>query len=102
MFSDRVNFLLQSSVNRRAGGRGQMTTEQQSRRMRFVDLPLTVKILSAVVLTLVVAVGVGLLGLVKLSGTADQVQAMYVEQVKPLGVLANARSMALQGRIDNL
>jgi methyl-accepting chemotaxis protein len=79
-----------------------MTMAQQSRRTRFVDLPLQVKILSAVVLTLVVAVGVGLLGLVKLSGTADQVQAMYVEQVKPLGVLAGAQKMALQGRIDNL
>jgi methyl-accepting chemotaxis protein len=78
------------------------TVQQQSRRTRFVDLPLQVKILSAVMLTLAVAVGVGLLGLVKLSATAGQVQAMYVEQVKPLGVLANARSMALQGRIDNL
>jgi methyl-accepting chemotaxis protein len=79
-----------------------MMAEQQSRRMRFVDLPLKVKVLSAVVLTLVVAIGVGLLGLVKLSGTAAQVEAMYVEQVKPLGVLANARAMAIQGRVDNL
>src|SRR5689334_18244671 len=78
------------------------TVEQRSRRLRFVDLPLQVKILSAVVLTLVVAVGVGLLGLVKLSGTADEVQTMYRGQVKPLGVLAGARSMALQGRIDIL
>jgi methyl-accepting chemotaxis protein len=78
------------------------TVEQRSRGMRFVDLPLQVKILSAVVLTLVVAVGVGLLGLVKLSGTADEVQSMYRDQVKPLGVLAGARSMALQARIDVL
>jgi methyl-accepting chemotaxis protein len=78
------------------------TVQQQSRRMGFVDLPLQVKILSAVVLTLVVAVGVGLLGLVKLSGTAKQVQTMYVGQVKPLGTLANARAMSLQGRVDNL
>jgi methyl-accepting chemotaxis protein len=79
-----------------------MTTEQQSRRMRFVDLPLKVKVLSAVVLTLLVAIGVGVLGLVKLNSTAAQVQAMYVEQVKPLGVLANARKMAMQGVLDNL
>jgi methyl-accepting chemotaxis protein len=80
-----------------------MTTMQQpSRRFRFVDLPLTVKVLSAVVLTLVVAIGVGILGLVKLSGTAEQVQAMYEKQVKPLGVLSSAKSMAIQGRVDNL
>jgi methyl-accepting chemotaxis protein len=78
------------------------TMVQQSRRTRFVDLPLQVKILTAVVVTLVVAVGVGILGLVKLSATADQVQAMYAEQVKPLGTLANARALALQGRVDNL
>ena len=79
-----------------------MTVGPGSRRMRFVDLPLKVKVLSAVVLTLVVAVGVGVLGLVKLSGTAGEVQAMYVEQVRPLGVLANARAMAMQGLVDNL
>ena len=75
---------------------------QQSRRTRFVDLPLQVKILSAVVVTLVVAVGVGLLGLVKLGATANEVQAMYAEQVKPLGVLSAAQRMAMQGRVDNL
>jgi len=78
------------------------TVQQQSRRTRFVDLPLKVKVLSAVVLTLLVAIGVGVLGLVKLGGTAQQVQAMYNEQVKPLGILSATKAMALQGRVDNL
>jgi methyl-accepting chemotaxis protein len=78
------------------------TTEPQARRMRFVDLPLRVKIFSAVVVTLAVAVGVGLLGLVKLNQTAGHVEDMYVEQVKPLGVLADVRRLAMQGIVDTL
>ncbi len=78
------------------------TTQHQPRRMRFVDLPLRVKVLSAVVVTLAVAVSVGILGLVKLNMTAASVQAMYVEQVRPLGVLADARRLAMQGIVDTL
>jgi len=79
-----------------------VTTQHQPRRMRFVDLPLRVKVLSAVVVTLAVAVSVGILGLAKLNLTAGHVQDMYVEQVKPLGVLANARRLAMQGIVDTL
>jgi methyl-accepting chemotaxis protein len=79
-----------------------VTTEQRSRRMRSADLPVLVKILSAVVLTLMVAIGVGVLGLTKLSQTADQVEAMYSMNVKPLGVLAGVQRTAMQGIADNL
>ncbi len=78
------------------------STEYQPRRMRFVDLPMRVKVLSAVMVTLAVAVGVGVLGLVKLSATAGHVEDMYVEQVKPLGVLADARRLATLGIVDTL
>ncbi|WP_430640988.1 methyl-accepting chemotaxis protein [Couchioplanes caeruleus] len=61
-----------------------------------------IKIISAVVVTLVVAIGVGLLGLVKLSNTSADVNAMYMVQVKPLGVLATAQRTAMQARVDLL
>ncbi len=67
---------------------------------RVRDLPVLVKVLSGVCLTLVVAVGVGLLGLSNLSTTARQVQDMYAVQVKPLAVLAEATRMQTQLRLD--
>ncbi len=69
---------------------------------RARDLPVLVKILSGVVVTLVVAVSVGVLGLVNLGRTAGEVDAMYVEQVKPLQVLAQAQRTAMQLRLDTL
>jgi methyl-accepting chemotaxis protein len=69
---------------------------------RLADLPVLTKILSAITLTLLVALGVGALGLVKLSSTADQVQAMYEVQVRPLGTLAEAQRVQMQSRVDLL
>lgn len=60
------------------------------------------KILSTVVVTLVVAVGVGLLGLVNLGKTADETQAMYEQYVQPLNVLAQVQRTAMQLRLDTL
>src|SRR4051812_171179 len=76
------------------------TNERRPVLGRARDLPVLVKILSAVVVTVVVAVAVGVLGLVKLGGTAGQVQAMYAAQVKPLGVLAQAQRTEMQLRLD--
>jgi methyl-accepting chemotaxis protein len=78
------------------------TTQHRSLVARIGDLPVMVKILSAVVITLAVAVGVGLLGLIKLSQTAAQVEAMYSVQVKPLAVLAGAQRTAMEQVVDNL
>ncbi|SDO02464.1 methyl-accepting chemotaxis protein [Geodermatophilus sp. DSM 45219] len=69
---------------------------------RARDLPVLVKILSAVLVTLVVAVGVGLLGLVNLGKTADETQAMYEQNVQPMTVLAQAQRTAMQLRLDTL
>ncbi len=78
------------------------TTTSRSAVARLRDLPVLTKILSAVLVTLVVAIGVGVLGLTKLSGTADEVQTMYEVQVEPLGVLARAQRVAMQLRVDVL
>lgn len=77
-----------------------MSTARRPLLARARDLPVLTKILSAVVVTLVVAVGVGVLGLVKLSGTADEIHAMYEGQVKPLGVLADIQRTEMQARLD--
>ncbi len=78
------------------------TTDRRPLVARAGDLPVLVKILTAIVITLVVGVTVGVLGLTKLSATAREVDAMYEVQVKPLGVLAQAQRMQQQLRIDNL
>jgi methyl-accepting chemotaxis protein len=77
-------------------------TDRPSVLARARDLPVLVKILSAVLVTLVVAVGVGLLGLVKLGATADETQAMYEQNVQPLTVLAQVQRTAMQLRLDTL
>ncbi|WP_240896188.1 methyl-accepting chemotaxis protein [Kineococcus siccus] len=79
-----------------------MTTEGRRPSARLRDLPVLTKILSAVVVALLVAVGVGLLGLVKLQATATAVQDMYVVQVKPLRVLAEAQKAEMQSRVNVL
>jgi methyl-accepting chemotaxis protein len=60
------------------------------------------KILTAVVIGLVLAVGVGVLGLSRLGSTAGQVRAMYTVQVKPLRRLSEVQRTAMQSYVDLL
>ena len=67
---------------------------------RLSDLPVLVRILAAVTVTLVVAVGVAVLSLTRMSGIAGDVTAMYQENVKPSAVLAQAQRTEMQLRLD--
>ncbi|MGX5653611.1 methyl-accepting chemotaxis protein [Geodermatophilus nigrescens] len=66
------------------------------------DLPVLAKILTAVLITAVVAAGVGLLGLRELSATAGEVRAMHDENVLPLATLTELELAQMQLRIDVL
>ncbi|MPQ98272.1 HAMP domain-containing protein [Modestobacter sp. I12A-02628] len=77
-------------------------TTGRSSLARLGDLSVMTKILAAITVALVLAVGTGVLGLVKLGSTADQVQEMYQVQVKPLGVLAEAQRTEMQLRVSLL
>ncbi|MEU4240234.1 methyl-accepting chemotaxis protein [Actinoplanes sp. NPDC026619] len=80
-----------------------MTAEEAARgRRSFQDLPVLPKIIAGAVLTLLVAVVVAVVALVKLNDTATQVQEMYEIQVKPLIVLGQADRAMMQLRVDVL
>ena len=66
------------------------------------DLPVLVKVVAGAVVTLVVAVLVGVVALVKLDGSAEQAQAMYSENVLPLTVLSRLDRQVMQVRVDLL
>ncbi|MFD0522620.1 methyl-accepting chemotaxis protein [Paractinoplanes durhamensis] len=71
-------------------------------RRTLKDLPVLPKIIAGAAVTLIVAVIVGVVALMKLDATAKQVQAMYEKQVKPLIVLGRADRMMMQLRVDLL
>ncbi|GIM93450.1 methyl-accepting chemotaxis protein [Paractinoplanes toevensis] len=80
-----------------------MTADAMVRGRRgFSDLPVLPKIIAGAAITLIVAVTVGVVALVKLDSTAKQVQEMYEIQVKPLIVLGQADRLMMQLRVDLL
>jgi methyl-accepting chemotaxis protein len=66
----------------------------------LLSLPLRVKILTAVGLACVVALVVGVVGLVQLAGLAERAQQIHSEALVPTGQLAEVRRAFLQTRID--
>jgi len=80
-----------------------VTTESAARGRRSLqDLPVLPKVIAGAVVTLLVAMAVGVVALVKLDITATQVQQMYEAQVKPLIVLGRGDRMMMQVRLDVL
>ena len=66
------------------------------------DLPVLVKVAAGTVVTLAVAVLVGVVALVKLHDTAEQAQVMYTGNVGPLIVLGRLDRQVMQARVDLL
>jgi len=66
------------------------------------DLPVLVKVVAGAVVTLVVAVLVAVVALVKLDGSAQQAQVMYADNVSPLIVLGHLDRQLMQARVDLL
>jgi methyl-accepting chemotaxis protein len=80
-----------------------VTAEDAARaRWSFQDLPVLPKIIAGAVLTLIVAMVVGVVALVKLDTTAKQVQEMYELEVQPIVVLGHTDRMMMQLRVDVL
>jgi methyl-accepting chemotaxis protein len=71
-------------------------------RRGLSDLPILPKIVAGAVITLIVAMTVGVMALIKLDTTAEHVQEMYEVQVKPLIVLGHADRTMMQLRLDLL
>ncbi|WP_239117795.1 methyl-accepting chemotaxis protein [Paractinoplanes ferrugineus] len=71
-------------------------------RWSFADLPVLPKTIAGAVITLAVALVVGIVALVKLDTTAGQVQEMYELEVQPLIVLGRADRTMMQLRVDLL
>ncbi|WP_284534708.1 MCP four helix bundle domain-containing protein, partial [Nocardioides sp. T2.26MG-1] len=59
---------------------------------RLADLGLRTKVLSAVLLTAVIAVTVGVVGLSALSGSADRAEALYADNVTRIQAAADMRA----------
>jgi methyl-accepting chemotaxis protein len=74
--------------------------EPRTRRASFGDLGVTTKILAAVGAAAVVALAVGLIGLVSLANASDSAQLIYHSNVASIKSLANIRYSVTQARVD--
>ena len=74
--------------------------ELPSRRAPFGDLSVSVKVIAAVVTAAVVALIVGVVGLVSLAKTSNSAQLIYRSNVASIRAVGQLKSVVTQARVD--
>jgi methyl-accepting chemotaxis protein len=73
---------------------------ERSRRPSFDDLSVNVKVIAAVGMAALVALVVGILGLVSLGGASDSAQLIYTSNVASIKAVGQIKFVAVQTNVD--